>query len=302
VPVELHRVGVSEYQLRENGRSVVQAGYEVKVENKAEIQWAGHPGHEPIFDLFGKEDYTTNQGIWIGNTCYGIEVEALEPRMYVPYLIDALVEAAGGDEELREKLVRAANPDFSKVKGMIVNHGKGFSKLYMLFDALDNWAYSKMNHWSGEIEAIVDEMVGEPITDDDDDEAKEAKADDWCNQEDVLKAAAEVVKEKSEGIDWKAFKDYVTTSWSRGKWSPVSSEQANLALYELFIDQKGEEFIEKVQKLDDDNQETLDRLRDTFLRHEGSKNDGLERVYFGGDDQDDDKDRDFWGTYYWTVD
>lgn len=121
--VVLHRVGLNADQLAHYDRSIVLAGYKFKHnKNAAYAEWA--------------QEY----GVWVDeDTCYGIEMEALDPIEYAPFLIAAIVEACGGDDALKEALSKMAEPNWYDVQRKIEEAQVARSRLYRLLEQLERW-------------------------------------------------------------------------------------------------------------------------------------------------------------------
>jgi len=228
--VELHRVGVMPEQLRELGRSVLQAGYEVEIKNKMYEQWA--------------DEY----GVKIGDRVYGIELEALTPEQYIKFLIEKMVEALGGDNELKERLAAMAEPNWSNVERRVTDKVKAMSTLIERLNKLAEWAQDTYDEQS----EVAREWVSDEIGDSDDDEA-------WRNQDEIVELIEEKVKEEKDSIEIDDFTRHVTKGWY-GSWRPVDSEQATRAVVDVFVDDKGKEMTEKAEEIDEDNDELLDDL------------------------------------------
>ena len=146
--VVVHRVGISPEQVRKLGHSPILMGYEVEADyNQSTWDW-----------------YVEN-GIWIGTVgdpdarCYGMEVEALEPREYIPALIEAIVEACGGDEEIRKKLAKLAEPEWYDVEHTIERDEYNALRLWRLLSTLRGWA----ERLQGEAERPVNRFVHDRI-------------------------------------------------------------------------------------------------------------------------------------------
>jgi hypothetical protein len=203
--VVLHRVGIMREQLRDLGKGLLAHAYEFDADhNAAYREWADE------------------EGIWVGDKCYGIEVEALMPSEFIPYLIDAIVEALGGDEALRERLALMAEPDWWRVKEQVNGNLAQLSELYRRLKALEEWAETERHD---EVERPVDEWSS-PILDDE---------DGWRAEPEVVEAIEEKVAEQRESVDFGAFAEHVAgKGWSA--WRPVSSEAATDAVVAVFED------------------------------------------------------------------
>jgi rubrerythrin len=127
--VQLHRVGVSPELVRSLGRSPIMAGYEFEADYNA-ATWA----------------WALEHGIWAGQPgnpearCFGIEVEALEPKEYIPALVEAIVAACGGDEEVRKALAKLAEPEWYEVARRVETAQYSNSRLWRLLHSLGSWA------------------------------------------------------------------------------------------------------------------------------------------------------------------
>jgi hypothetical protein len=204
--VKVHRVGVTPQQLKDLGRSIVFVGYEFEADyNTAYSDWADE------------------HGIWIGDTCYGIEVEVLTPAEYMPYLIDAIVEALGGDDEVREKLAKMAEPNWYDIRRKLEDEILDMSTLFRYLKTLAQWCDDKT---TSEAEEPVTDWVQHVLGDEQDEDA-------WRNQPDLMKKVAEQIAEQAEGIDREAFTEHVTgKGW--GAWRPADSSQANEVVADEF--------------------------------------------------------------------
>jgi len=234
--IVLHRVGIEPAQVQELGRSVFEAGYIFEYDhNSAYEKWA--------------QDF----GYWIGGDCYGVELEALTPSDYVPYLVEAIVEAAGGDEELKKRLSEMAEPDWYSVRGNIQGQAYDWSELWKRLAALYDWSQDKRYG----AERPIDEWVSDTVGNDYDDES-------WRNREDIKERVVEVVSEQAEGITSEAFVGHVQES-NYGEWRPVGSGQANSAVVELFLDEFKGELGEEVERLDEEEESFILRLDEVFV-------------------------------------
>lgn len=234
--VVLHRVGIKPEQVRATGRSIVQAGYEFEHDyNKAYAEWA-------------KEE-----GVWIGDTCYGIEVEALVPSAYIEFLIDAIVDACGGDDELKRKLSRMAEPDWWQIQQALQDDIENRSRLYYLLKKVEDWAnseaYSLIEH---EVSAWVSNSIGNDY----DDNA-------WRNQDAVQDGIKKKVEGQRDSIKFSDFVQHVQDK-SYDAWRPVGSQQANDAVIHQFLSDFDTEentgIGTMVSDLDLSNQELIDAL------------------------------------------
>jgi len=230
--VELHRVGVMPDQLRELGRSVIQAGYEIEVKNQMYQDWA---------DEFG---------VKIGDRVYGIELEALTPEQYVKALIEAMVKALGGDDELKERLATMAEPNWGHVRRTLTNEVNGMSDLINKLAMLKDWAEEREYEQRSIGETFIDGAIG----DDDDDEA-------WRNEDRVKELIEERVKEQKDSIEIDDFVGHVSgKSWGYGSWRPVDSDQADRAVMDVFRDEKSDEMEQTAKGIDEVGQELIDDL------------------------------------------
>lgn len=231
--IQTHRVGITPDQLREQGRSPAQAGYEFDYQyNTATEEWA------------------ETDGVWVGDTCYAIEVEALEPAAFVQALIDALVEALGGDEALRERLALMAEPDWWRVKEQVNGNLAALSELYRRLKALENWAEIERHT---DIEHPVDEWSSAILNDE----------EGWRAEDEVVEAIEEQVKEQRDSVDFERFADHVTDkNWSA--WRPVDSQAATDAVVTVFEAQHEEERTELAEGIDADHFHLLDDIRQVF--------------------------------------
>lgn len=239
--VEVHRVGITPDQLRALGRSAVQAGYEFEHDYNATT-----------------EEWANAEGVWIGGTCYAIEVEALTPGEYIPALIDAIVEAVGGDEELRKRLAEMAEPDWYDAQARIQRDTYPLSELWKHLVALYDWAQEKSN----EAEQPVDDFVQGTVGYDGDPDA-------WRERDDVAERIQEIVSEQRDAIDMDKFTDFVQSggnNWSA--WAPVGSAEATAAVVELFHDEFDDDLEDTATGVDTDNASLLNAVRDVFDRLE----------------------------------
>ncbi len=233
--VELHRVGVTPKQVRDAGRSILQTGYEFEHDyNSAYTEWAD------------------NEGIWIGETCYGIEVEALVPNQYVDALITAIVEALGGDEELRRRLAERAEPDWYDIRSIIRRQIYQMSELFKRLEALGTWAEETRTDMA---ESPIDSWV----------HTEADESGEWAQA--IMPTIAKIVGDQREQMSIDDFVDHVKGGgWS--PWSPVGSEQANAAAVELFGRDKGLAAIARALLVDDDEEGLLWGLGQVFSRLE----------------------------------
>lgn len=205
--VQLHRVGVTPEIVRETGRTILEAGYIFEHDyNRAYQEWA--------------DEY----GVWIGDDCYGIEIEALTPyALYMPYLIDAIVRACGGDEILRERLAKMAEADWWMVNESIKSHTCDLSELIRRLVALQEWANGEQSDRRYDVGAQTSSLVGE-----------EWNEQAWRNQEEVGEKAEEVVAKQTELIDFEKYTEFVQEGNGYSKWNPVSSDAASAAVVQVF--------------------------------------------------------------------
>lgn len=233
--VTTHRVGITPDQLREQGRSPAQAGYEFDYQYNA-----------------ATEEWAETDGVWVGDTCYAIEVEALEPAAFIQALIDALIEALGGDEALRERLALMAEPDWWRIKNQINGNLAQLSELYRRLKALEEWA--KTEQYT-DVERPVDTWSSAILDDTSD--------DGWRNQAEVVQAIEEEITGQRDSVDFDDFIDHVTgKGWN--VWRPVSSEAATSAVVTVFEDHHESERTDFAEGIDDDHYNLLDDLHDIF--------------------------------------
>lgn len=216
--VVVHRVGITPEQVEAAGRTIESAGYEFDSErNRATREWA---------DL---------EGLWVGNVCYGLEVEALEPRAFIEALVDAIVEAVGGDDELRKKLLRAADPDWYEVQNRAIEDARKRSRLLRILKALERWAESTIE----EEAPLVDKVV------------EEAAEDDEFRQDDQVRdVIADAVADQEGKITTEAYVAHVETGYW-GAWRPVSAEQATDSVTDVLLEKYDDEIDEAVWELDE---------------------------------------------------
>jgi hypothetical protein len=232
--VKVWRVGITPDQLRDAGKSVILAGYELEMDNKAEIEWAD------------------DEAVWVGDTAYGIEIEALTPQEYVPYLVDALVEAVGGDEELRKRLAEMAEPDWWDATSRIEHHTYLLSELWRRLEAVTEWAGGKRADVESPIDSWVNETVG-----------PEYDVLAWRNKGYVKEAVTQVIANQSDAMSTENFVAHVAgDNW--GKWKPVSSGQATAVVTGLFIDEFGQDMKSEAEGVDADEWALLDAVRQVF--------------------------------------
>lgn len=206
--VQVHRVGVTPEIVRDLGRTILESGYIFEHDyNQAYADWA------------------EEHGIWIGDDCYGIEIEAITPySLYMPYLINAIVEACGGDEKLRELLAKMAQPDWYQVQRKLSQDTCELSELIGRLDALKAWAENEGWDRRSEVQRQVDPKVGQ-----------EYQSGAWRNREEVLAKAEQVVSEQSDLIDFDKYTEFVAKGGDGySKWTPVTREAANNAVIQVF--------------------------------------------------------------------
>lgn len=216
--VQTWRVGIGPDQVRAAGRSVVQAGYEFDADyNRATREWADE------------------HGVWVGDTCYGLEVEALTPAEYLPYLVDAVVAACGGDEALREALAEAAQPDWWTVHGDLSSSLQEKSELVGTIREVESLLWSHRSRFEGQIERWVRGQLGSENDD-----------DAWWNQDEVREEVAQRVEDQAEDITPEALLDHAEGGYNNYAWSPVDDSAANEAVADLFEDRfanESDEFL-----------------------------------------------------------
>jgi hypothetical protein len=213
----------------------VQAGYEFDAEyNTATSEWA------------------EAEGVWVGDTCYAIEVEALEPGDYISYLIDALVEALGGDEELRKRLAEMAEPDWWDATSRIERQAYKMSELWRRLEATLEWAEGKRADAERPIDSWVNETVG-----------PEYDVLAWRNKGYVKEAVTQVIANQSDAMSTENFVAHVAgDNW--GKWKPVSSGQATAVVVGLFVDEFKDEMADEAEGVDADEWMLLEAVRQVF--------------------------------------
>lgn len=232
--VKVWRVGITPEQLRDAGKSVILAGYELEMDNRAEEKWAN------------------DEAIWVGDTAYGIEIEALTPGEYIPYLVAAIVEAVGGDEALREQLAKMAEPNWHEAKNRLQGMTYELSELWRRLAALGGWSGDKRY----DAEGPVDNWIGETLGREDDDDA-------WCNQSAVKAAVTEAIASQEGAMSAEKFTEHVQGGgW--GRWAPVSSEQATAAVVDLFLGEHKPFMESEARDVDYDGWELLETLKQVF--------------------------------------
>lgn len=214
--VEVHRVGVTPEQVEASGRSVESAGYEFNASrNRATAEWA--------------EEW----GVWRDGICYALEVEALEPGAYAGDLVDAIIEACGGDEELRKRLLEMAEPDWWEVMRVEERIVAATSLVIRQLRALSEWAEEAHEERR---QAIAD--VTEEVTD-----------EQWQQSSPVRGVIEEATEEQGRRISADGFKAHVIS----GEWtaySPVSAAEAVEAVAALAVQEFAPAFTEIVQEID----------------------------------------------------
>lgn len=197
--VIVHRIGISPQQVRDAGRSVAQAGYEFDTNrNRATKEWAD------------------DEGVWVGETCFGIEVEALEPAAYIEALVEAIIEAVGGDEALRKRLLEMAEPDWNEVQREAQYVADRRSKLLKTLALLGDWAKEEQGKRSEPMLETIETIMNSG----------------WKDSPSVRQAIEGAVEDQAKAVTADDFKNHV----QGGGWSafrPVSAGQANAALVQL---------------------------------------------------------------------
>lgn len=242
--VKAWRVGVTPQQVRVTGRSIVQAGYEFNAEyNSAYWAWAtareckecGHTWHgekvgseyewpaENCPECWGESRFS--KGVWLGDQCWAIEVEALTPPEYVPYLIDVVIQACGGDEELRKKLLEMAEPNWPDVRYKLDRDVYAMSELFRRLAALSDWAESKRYE---EVETPVDGWVRRVLGDEGDPQA-------WRHSEPVKEQIHKAIADQAGLITADSFREHAEGRGWNG-WRPVDGAAANDAVTGQFTD------------------------------------------------------------------
>lgn len=233
--VKLWRVGITPDQLRVAGKSIILAGYELEMDNRAEEEWAD------------------DEAVWVGDTAYGIEIEALTPGEYIPYLVNAIVEAVGGDEALREKLAKMAEPDWYAARLRIQKRTHALSELWKRLWALREWADDVR---IGDAENPIDIWIDGAVGGEDDPDA-------WRNKSEVGEAVTEAIASQEEAMDVENFVSHVEGGgW--GRWAPVGSEQATKAVVGLFVDEFEPDMESEARDVDSDNWELLSAVEQVF--------------------------------------
>lgn len=219
--VVVHRIGITPQQVRDAGRSPAQAGYEFDVNrNKATYDWAHH------------------EGIWIADTCYALEVEALEPAAYVTALINAIVEAVGGDDAMRKELIAMADPDWYQISYESASSIYSLSDLIARLQRLESWAYSQRDSAQDDIFYWVRGKIGEGH-----------EEDEWRDRATTKQALSEAIDEQTELITRQAFEEHVLSGTS-SSWSPVDPSKATAVGTKQFLKDHKEQAAEKVAEVD----------------------------------------------------
>jgi hypothetical protein len=216
--VEVHRVGITPEQVEAEGRTVESAGYEFDHDrNRATREWADE------------------HGIWVGSTCYGLEVEALAPSAFVTALVEAVVAACGGDEELKRRLLEAAEPDWYQVADRAKEEARERSRVLRALKALGEWADDELYRQA----PVVDEVVQE-ATDD------TAFRSDW----EVRDAVAEAVESQQDEVTRDAFIEYVEQGYGWNGWKPVSADEATGKVADILVRQYNQRIEDAAQQVD----------------------------------------------------
>lgn len=240
--VQVHRVGITPQIIRDTGRTILESGYIFEHDyNVAYTEWA------------------EREGVWVGEDCYAIEIEALTPySLYMPYLIDAIVEACGGDELLRERLAKMAEADWYQVQTGIKDYTCGMSKLIARLQALRKWAESQGWDYHSQVGRQTDPLVGEEYQD-----------YAWRNRQEVKDKAEEVVAEQNDLIDFDQYTDFVTEGGDGyQKWTPVTREAANDAVVEVFKTGWADESDKNSDAYQEALQAAYDRYQEAFGHQE----------------------------------
>ena len=262
--VIVHRVGISPDLVKSCGRSPIMAGYEIE---------------EPDANESVRKWYNEH-GIWVGepwapnSICKGIEIEALDPQQYVPYLVEAIIHAAGGDDEVRKALAKLAEPEWWNVMQNVTNDAADYSRLHALLEALEDWACDENNaRIINPLNSFIDEQIEKgtkfwcphckndivTVTGACPECGTDLNYEQWAIQEDgvdpwkdmdhVCDAIAEIVQKKGEGIN---LTQMVNNAIDKGSvFRPVSSSDANAAATELFLDEYNRPLSEIVDNADD---------------------------------------------------
>ncbi len=218
--VVVHRVGITPEQLRGQGRSPVQAGYEFEVDyNRATEEWA---------DV---------HGVWVGETCYAIEVEALEPSCFVEDLVAAIIEAVGGDEVLRDKLMQFAEPDWYGVQGEAVASAVALSELLQRLQTMEQWVKGQLYEQRAQIVDTVKEDL-----------RPDSELSYWRTQPHVDEAIQDALADEAEEIDMDDFARHVADG--RAPWRPVDEQRATTAASEVYWEDRGDELSKLAGMID----------------------------------------------------
>lgn len=243
--VQVHRVGITPEIVRDLGRTILESGYIFEHDyNQAYSDWADE------------------EGVWIGDDCYAIEIEAITPyKLYMPYLIAAIVEACGGDELLRERLAKMAEADWYQVQNQIASDTSDLSELIKRLEALRSWAESQGWDRRSEVRQQTDPMVGE-----------EYQTEAWRNRQEVKNKTEEVVAKQSDLVDTEKYTEFVAAGGDGyNRWTPVSSEAANNAVVQVFKDgwaNDGEQLPEDILDDWDDVVAEREEIEDRALDHD----------------------------------
>jgi hypothetical protein len=262
--VVMHRVGISPEQVRELGRSPAMLGYEI----------------DPYYNT-SVQEWAEEHGVWIGepwaeeSKCLGIEMEALEPREYIPSLTRAIVDACGGDEAVAEALAKLAEPDWWAVQNEASKEAYLLSRLWVLLTHLESWAQGKAQE---EVEMPLGTFVTQRVengtawTCPDCYESLDHVPDvcphcgyglsgvrysildqggePWKESEAVKDTVTEIVSQKEESISIDKLKEHAGSN-GYDVWRPVSSQDATNAAASLFTEQHRERLQELAEGVDD---------------------------------------------------
>jgi len=216
--VEVHRVGITPEQVEAEGRTIESAGYEFNYDrNRATREWA---------DEFG---------LWVGDICYGLEVEALTPSAFVEALVDAIVEAVGGDEALRRRLLEAAEPDWDEVESRAQEEAHKRSRLLRTLAALGDWAQSQIYDHAPAIDDVINDA---------------ARDEGFRTNARVRSVVDEAVAGQENAVSRDAFIDYVEEGYGWGSWRPVSASQATTDVVKILLDEYDQPIHDTAQGLD----------------------------------------------------
>ncbi|MFH1569116.1 MAG: hypothetical protein ABIL09_14070, partial [Gemmatimonadota bacterium] len=217
--VEVHRVGITPEQVEAEGRTVESAGYEFQADrNRATEEWADE------------------HGLWVDGVCYGLEVEALAPRAFVEALVAAVVEACGGDEELKRRLLEAAEPDWDAVEYRAQEEARKASKLLRTLAALEGWAREQFEEHAPLVDGVVTDAAGDPR---------------FRELPEVKDAIAGAVGDQEHKVNREAFVDYVEGGWGYNGWRPVSAEQATDGVAQILLGRAAYEIADAADGLDE---------------------------------------------------